>query len=575
MSNPPSRSEGRVGGIRQEIFIPASLAFLVLVVYARTGWFSFVPYDDNVYVYQNAIVLKGLTVEGIRWAFTRFSHANWFPLTWISHMFDVELFGLNAGGHHLTSVLFHLLATITLFALLWKMTKEAWLSGFATALFAIHPLRAESVVWVAERKDVLCCFFSLLALLAYVAYAERRTVWRYLVVVAVFALALMSKPMAVTLPFVMLLLDLWPLRRVDFSRPSTTGWLVAEKIPLLVFSFASSVVTVMAQEAGGAVRTLEQIPLGTRAANAVVAYVRYIGKMFWPVDLAVFYPYTPTISPLAILGAGLLLLAATAAVVLTVKKLPFLATGWFWFLGTLVPVIGIVQVGAQSIADRYTYFPDIGLAIVVAWGGHLLLRRLATPKDLEMVLGIAIVIILSIVTWRQVGYWKNGVTLFSHAIEVTTKNSIANSNLGMALLEDDRPADAVRYFDAAVRIAPNYLDARINLANTLARLKRTDDAIAQYEAVLKLDPRLPDVENNLGVALAWKGDVPDAVRHFNAALKIDPRFVPAILSLGRVAAISGHPEEALRHFDEALRISPGDRSAQMEREAVIRQMSRQ
>ncbi len=421
---------------------------------------DFINFDDPEYVTDNRHVQDGLTVEGILWAFTTGHAANWHPLTWISHMVDVQLFGLQPGWHHLTNLLFHLANTLLLFLVLNRMTKALWQSAFVAALFALHPLHVESVAWVAERKDVLSTFFWMLTMGMYVSYVARPGLTRYLTLLLCFALGLMAKPMLVTLPFVLLLLDYWPLQRLEQKKPPqevrkplskdkkrtppvkapvqpVDHWplirpLLTEKIPLFVLAVLSSIVTYLVQHHGGAVESLEAFPPSARVANAFVSYSTYMVKMLWPTNLAVFYPH-PRWWPLwQVLGSVVLLIAITVLAIRGAKKRPYAAVGWLWYVGTLVPVIGVVQVGSQAMADRYTYIPLVGLFIIVAWAVPELLKKWPYRKEALIVLSALCLLCLFLVTWRQVGYWRNSIALYDHALEVTDANSLIHNNRGTA-----------------------------------------------------------------------------------------------------------------------------------------------
>ena len=406
--------------------------------------FSFVNYDDPQYVTANYDVQAGLTFESIRWSFTATHANNWHPLTWLSHMLDCQIYGMNPGHHHMTNVLFHILNTLLLFFIFKRISESIWKSAFVAALFALHPLHVESIAWVAERKDVLSTFFWMLTLWSYAGYVERPRLDKYLLLILFYILGLMAKPMLVTLPFVLLLLDYWPLKRFhlkssDNENPEVQRTfyfgLILEKIPLFLLSAASGIVTYLVQKSSGAVSSLDAIPFHDRIANALVSYVVYIGKMIWPHNLAVLYPYPRSIALWKIVGAGLLITLITVLVLRLLRSKPYLAVGWLWYLGTLVPVIGIVQVGSQAMADRYTYVPLIGIFIMITWGiSDWVSKRHYRRFGLFMV--TAVILSLLMITSRlQVKYWSNSVMLFDHAIDVTGENSTAQLNLGEALAE--------------------------------------------------------------------------------------------------------------------------------------------
>ena len=532
--------------MRSEACIWLILITAVLLVYWQVGDHEFINYDDNVYITDNAQVQKGLTSNGIIWAFTTSHTGNWHPLTWISHMLDCELYGLNPRGHHLTNVLLHMANAILLFVVLRWMTGAIWRSGLVAALFALHPLHVESVAWAAERKDVLSTFFWMLTMVAYVHYVNRPGGKRYFLVLVTFFLGLMAKPMLVTLPFVLLLLDYWPLNR--FKPREVTGSVedqplgfrssgddkspilkaVMEKTPLFLMSLFSCVVTVMAQQEAGAISTLEIIPFKLRIANGLVSFVAYMGKMIWPQDLAVFYPHP--VSDLQIwkpVAAGLFLLIVSTVVLLVAQRCRYVLVGWLWYLGTLVPVIGLVQVGEQAMADRYTYVPLIGLFIVVVWGFADLVKGWRSRRWVVSVSAAVMVLALMAGSWLQVAHWKNSVKLFKHALDATSNNYVAHYNLGNALALQGKLTGAVSHYNKALQINPDHAEAHLNLAVGLDRQGKHQEAIQHYAEVLRISPHDAQSHNNLGVALAEQGRLKEAVAHFTEALRIDPNFKEA------------------------------------------------
>jgi tetratricopeptide (TPR) repeat protein len=521
-------------------------------VYAPVRQHEFVNFDDPQYVSENPAVSRGLTWDGVSWAFRTGHAGNWHPLTWLSHMMDVELYGLDAGGHHLTSALIHLVNTLLLFGLLHAMTGTVVRSAFVAGLFAVHPLHVESVAWVAERKDVLSGLLFFLTAWAYVSYARHPRPSRYAVVVVLFALGLMTKPMLVTVPFVLLLLDSWPLGRA--ATPSAWPRLVIEKLPLLALAIASSVVTFVVQRGAGAVKGLEVLPLDRRLANAVVAYVVYIGQMLWPTRLAAIYPYPATLPAWAVLAAAACLVAVSVLAIRAAHRHPYLPMGWLWYLGTLLPVIGLVQVGGQPRADRYTYIPLVGLFIVVAWGIPALLA--CWPRR-RVALGTAAALVIlgcAIVARAQVQHWSSSVALWEHAREVTTGNYRAEGNLAHAFAKQRRLDDAVTHYEEALRLKPDHAEAHNNLGFILAEQGRVDDAIAHYTEALRGQPDYAEAHNNLGVALTAQGRNDEAIRHLRAAVRLGPTLPAPHNNLGVVLARDGRLEEAVRHFSEALRL---------------------
>ncbi|MDI6827997.1 MAG: tetratricopeptide repeat protein [Armatimonadota bacterium] len=523
-------------------------------MYCQVLWHDFV-FDDKPYVLLNEHVRTGISLRNLVWALTSFHSANWHPITWISHMLDCTIFGLKPAGHHLINLLLHLANAILLFWLLSKITASQWKSAFVAILFALHPLHVESVAWVAERKDVLSTFFCLLTIWAYFAYILNPTFSKYALVIILFTLGLMSKPMLVTLPFVLILLDYWPMRRTSASlanRPplaktSAPGKnLIFEKVPLFLLSALSCAITYTAQHKGGAVGSFEQYPLEIRAANAVLSYISYAKKMFWPRGLAVFYPHPgDSILIWQVVFGAIAILVITLIAVRARKSKPYLIVGWLWYLGTLLPVIGIIQIGGQAMADRYTYIPLIGLFTVVAWGAPDLVRYVGNvrkngqhargksnfslffmPSVLPLA-GVLVVAALMVSTWVQVGYWQNSTTLFRHAIAVTHGNWLMHNNLGVALAAEGRHSEAISHYRAAVRAKPGYADAHNNLGNAFSRLGRHNDAINEYRQAISLNANNALAHYNLGVILARLGRFDEAKAEFAKAFSKDQSLLAA------------------------------------------------
>ena len=553
------------------VWVCALLLALEMIVYAPVWQHEFTDYDDPAYVSGNPDVAAGLTWRGVGWALTTGHASNWHPLTWLSHMLDVELFGMKPGPHHLSSVLVHMVNTLLLFGVLQRMTGQVGRSAVVAGLFGVHPLHVESVAWVAERKDVLSTLFWLLTLWGYVEYVRRPGWRRYVVVMGLFGLGLMAKPMLVTLPFVLLLLDVWPLGRLAVAAGARSGetwidrraaWgLVVEKLPLFGLTVVSSVVTFAVQQHGGAVSRVELFPFGQRVANAMVAYVAYLGKMLWPTGLAVFYPYPHGLPLWQVVGSALVLLAVTAVAIGLVRRAPYVAVGWCWYVGTLVPVIGLVQVGSQSMADRYTYVPLIGVFIVLAWGVPALVG--SWPQR-RVVLGLAAgagLVASVVIASHQVQYWKNREALWTRAVEVTIDNWNAHDHLGLVRAAQGRVDEAIAHYRAALRIRPDYEGAHVNLGNLQAARGRMDDAIAHYGEALRIKPDLEIAHNNLGVVLARLGRADDAIAHYTEALRVRPAFVDAHRNKGIALVGQGRLDEASREFLEVLRIAPGDADA--------------
>lgn len=545
--------------------------------------FDFVNFDDPHYVTGNDFVRSGLMWGNVKQAFVGAAIGNWHPLTWVSHMADCELFGLKAGGHHLMSLLLHLANTVLLFFVWKRMTGAVWRSGFVAALFALHPLHVESVAWIAERKDVLSTFFGLLAIWAYVCYAEFKGAGArspsskskvgicYAVALLFFSLSLMSKGMLVTFPFLLLLLDYWPLGRVPNSSTRDTkpgagrfSVLIWEKVPFFALAVACSVITFFAQREDGAVRPLEEFSVSFRLANAVVSYAQYIRKVIWPSDLAVFYPF-PSAWPVAwVVGAGLLLFGISAAAIYFVGRKPYLFVGWCWFLGTLVPVIGLVQVGEQAMADRYSYVPLIGLFVAAVWGGFDLVERKGkNPRIALAVAGGAVVVVAcAVLTALQVRHWKNTETLFLHAIRVTKDNYLAMNHLSTDLILQDRIQEAEKYLVEAVRLRPRFHDAQLSLGNVLAMQGRLEEAKPHFLEALKILPDSEQAYYNLGNLLRSQGELERAMEAFSAVLEINPNNADAHSNAALLLVGLGKMEEAAAHYAEAARLKPGDADVQ-------------
>ena len=532
-----------------KLLICLILVLPTLGVYWEVRNFDFVTFDDYTYVAENPNVQSGLSKSGLVWAFTRSHASNWHPVTWLSHMLDCQLFGLNPGMHHLNNLIFHTANTLLLFLVLGRMTGALWRSAFVSALFALHPLHVESVAWVAERKDVLSTLFWMLTMWAYVRYSERPSLTRYLLIFPFFILGLMSKPMLVTLPFVLLLMDYWPLGRLQSTLPEKGGKLktpklavlrlIAEKIPLFVLVALLSVVTFLAQEE--AVQSLDNFHLKARIANGLVSYAAYIRKMFWPNDLSIFYPYPQTLQLWQATASGFFLITMTILFVRMGKRRPFILVGWLWYLGTLFPVIGLVQVGTHAMADRYTYIPLIGLFIMIAWGIPDLLGNWLYRKQVLRISAGLLLVILAVCTWLQVRYWKDSIVLFTHAIDVTDDNWMAHNNIGFPLVQQGRNIEAIAHFSKAVRIKPDYAEAHVNLANSYGLEGRFEEAKQHFFDAIRINPDLADAYMNLGVIFARQGNLDKAINHFAAALRVNPDDATTRLYLNRALQLRRGP----------------------------------
>jgi Flp pilus assembly protein TadD len=561
------------------------LAMLTLAVYLPVVRNGFILYDDGDYLTQNKMVQGGLTLEGIKWAFRTFNSANWHPLTWLSHMTDCELFGVNAAGSHFVNALFHAANTVLLFVLWLQMVRRDsepknsslrrpdafWPAAFVAALFALHPLHVESVAWAAERKDVLSAFFGLLALLCYARYAANDKGYRspaYWLALVFFACGLMSKPMLVTLPFILLLLDYWPLQR---SKVPMLRRLLIEKIPFFLLTAASCVVTYRAQKTG-AVRSLVDVPLPYRLDNAVVTVVAYLGKLFWPTHLAVIYPMPHYIPPVIFFAALTVLIVITVVAWLVRKKAPFLLFGWLWFLGTLVPVIGLVKVGDAAMADRYMYIPSIGIFVAIAFGAQKFSRGL--PKFIPPAAAAFVLVPLACVTERQLEYWRDDETLFKHAMEVTTDNVDAIINYGVALEYVGKPMEAMAQYQHAERIAPDSYMACADLGNLDVYMGKPQDALEQYQRAVQINPKSRTLRDGLGSVLDTLGHFDEATNEFYQAMSLDPESASPHLYLGIALAAHNDFAAATNEFSEAMRLAPTDPSPLVEWAKALLQQGR-
>ncbi|MBA2432664.1 MAG: tetratricopeptide repeat protein [Chthoniobacterales bacterium] len=591
-ASPATRTAAPSGAL-----IAAGLIAATLLIYAQVWAHQFISLDDDVYIRDNPLVNGGLTFASIVSAFTTFHSANWHPLTWLSHMLDVQLFGLHAGGHLLVNALLHAINSALLFFFLRRVTGSSWRSALVAALFALHPLHVESVAWASERKDTLSTFFGLLALLAYARYAEVPS-WKRLGLVSLaFALGLMAKPMLVTLPFALLLLDYWPLRRWSGGEArGMTGFLrswwplLREKLALFALTGASMVITFLAQTEGGAVRALGEVPLSLRLANALVSYANYLLLTFWPGNLAVYYPFPGHIPAWQVIAAVALLLALTLFACLQARPRPYLLVGWFWFVGTLVPVIGLVQVGGQAMADRYHYLPSIGLFLALVFGTAELVRARDVPRPAAVAVALLVLLTCGTLTARQASRWRDSETLFRHTLAVTPDNLIIEYNLGYALGQSGRLDEAAVHFANVLRIDPNFFDGLLNMGVTRAGQGRSAEAIGFYERALSVQPTSAkahlqlglalvqqgrnaealerfrraaelapsdaDTRTNLGLMLARQGDVPDGMQHLREAVRLHPGSAEAHNNLGLVLFASGNVEESIPHFTRALELKP-------------------
>lgn len=565
VSNPPQRQKAAPHverRITREVWVVLLLFLSSVAVYLQVVRHTFINFDDDLYVYQNVVVKKGLTLEGLVWAFTTFHTGNWHPLTWFSHMLDCQFFRLNPGLHHLTNLAFHSANAVLLYVTLRRMTLCVWRSALVAALFALHPLHVESVAWVAERKDVLSTFFFMLTIWAYVFYVEARCFKRHLLVGAALVAGLMAKPMLVTVPFVMLLLDYWPLNRLRITLNAGLGglwadlWpLVREKLPWFAAASISSCVSYFAQLKGQAVVSIAQVSLWPRIANALTAYVRYLQSTVWPSRLAILYPYHDA-ALWKVALCGLLLACITSLVVWQAPKHGFLVTGWFWYLGMLVPVIGLVQIGSQARADRYTYLPLIGLFLIAAWGLGGIADKSQSRRAVAATIAASGLLILGVLAHRQVGYWRDNVSLYERTLAIEPDNPTILANLASELTDQQSLDKAIEYYSRALRLAPESSRIHAALGTALAQKGEYETAMRHLTEALRLDPKLSAADHSLGVLLLSRNRLNEAIPFLRDAVTLDGSNAVAHNSLGAALLMTGKIPEAIREFRAALAISP-------------------
>ena len=554
----------------QYFLICIFLAVSVAIVYWPVRNYDFLMYDDNVYVSENTHVTSGLSWENIRWAFTHSWASNWHPLTWFSHMLDVDIYGLNAGGHHFTNLVIHAANTVLLFSVFEYMTGALWASAFITAMFGLHPLHVESAAWVAERKDVLSTFFMILAMGAYAVYVRRGGIGRYASVLILFAMGLMAKPMLVTLPFVLLLLDYWPLERIRFGVDDLQGsgiiagverrnltYLIKEKIPFFALSAISSVVTFIVQKSSGAMAPFEYQNLRIRLANTAISYVAYIWKMIWPSRLAAFYPHQgyKISNATAVLCAMLLIVLTVCFVYFGIRRKYFIV-GWLWYVGMLVPVIGLVQVGGQSMADRYMYMPMTGLLIIIAWGIWELTARLTQRRVILTVLAAGVLLASAMVTANQIKYWQNSKTLFKRVIDISPDAWYMHSNYANFLKDEGNVDEAIKHYRMAIEIKPNFAEAYYNMGNAFRKIDKLEEAVICYKKAISIKPDFADAHSNLGIVFAQMQKRDEALVEFNKALELNPNDAEAISSVGLLYAEQGQFDKAEEYYRKAIAIDP-------------------
>jgi len=578
--------------MRRESVVYLFLTIVIATVYYQVPGLDFVNLDDGIYVAENTHVQAGLTLDSLTWAFSLNDSSYWHPITWLSHMLDCQLFGLNPGMHHLVNLIIHLANSFLLLLILKRTTGSLWQSSLVAAMFALHPLNVESVAWVASRKNVLSTLFLMLTLWTYVRYTQGPTMGKYLLVLLSFVLGLMTKPMLVTVPFLLLVLDYWPLGRFPAGRWGYCGnsegtastmtvsgtehssRLVLEKVPLLIFSMLSIYVTSLAAKLSGTMIPTEAVPMNLRIANGLVSYVAYVAKMAWPKDLAIFYPY-PAVVPLwHAVAAACVLTAVSAFIFRGWRKTPYLVTGWLWYLGTLVPVIGLKQVGLwPAMADRFAYVPLIGIFIIIAWGSPPLVAGLRYRRIFLTLAAGTVLSVFMILTWIQLHYWKNSSALFQHALRVTSNNHLAHNNLGNVLARQGKTEEAIGHFARALQMRPYFPNAHNNLGKALARQGKTEEAIGHYLKALQLKPNLPEAHNNLTKALQLKpdfagahnnlgniferqGKTNEALYHYSMAIQLNPDFGDAYFNFGTLLAQQGKSREAIAQFSQALQVEP-------------------
>lgn len=537
---------------KQILFIYVVLILSTIAVFWQVNQYDFIDLDDSVYVLNNHHIQSGITSDAICWSFSTMYAEFWHPVTWFSLILDNQFYGLHAGGYHVTNIILHILSTLLLFWIFNHITGAIWKSAFVAAVFALHPLHVESVAWIAKRKDVLSGFFWMLTLCFYVYYTHKPVTKRYLLVVSSFMLALMSKPMVVTLPMIMILLDYWPLRRFALHKGNLMSWQIKEKMPLFIFSGVFTVLTSIAQHNPYA----EGFTPGFRIARAVVSFVTYIEKMFWPDTFAVYYPFSNQLPVWQVVVAVFLIILISIAVFLIRRRQPYLFVGWLWYAITILPIIGIFKAPAKSISDHYTYLPAIGISVMMAWGIPLLFSSDDYRKKILFPVSFSIMIILSFLSWQQCGYWKNNMTLFSHALQVTKDNAIAHNFLARDLDKQGRLNESLYHFDEAIRIIPDYADAYFNQGNVYVKLGHYQKAIQYFNEAIRIKPHHADAYNCMGSAYAEMGQYHKAIQHFTEAIKLKNNLADAYYNRGLTYVTLHQYQLALDDFNESIRMKP-------------------
>jgi Flp pilus assembly protein TadD len=549
---------------KQNLIVYIFLVIVTIAVYWQVNQHNFINCDDPVYVTDNLHVQSGITLDGFRWAFSTTYAEFWHPLTWLSLMLDYQFYGLNAGGYHLTNLILHILSTLLLFWLFNRMTKMVWRSAFVAALFALHPLHVESVAWIAERKDVLSAFFFMLTLCLYVYYTEKPDIKKYLLVLFCFACGLMSKSIVVTLPVILILLDYWPLNRFESKKENIVLWQLKEKIPFFVLSAVFTIITLYAQYRP----TVIHFPLSSRIANALVSFVVYLEKTFWPYDLAAFYPFVDPLPAWQVVGAALLIILISVTVILMLRRSPYLFVGWLWYAIILLPVIGVIQINSQAMADRYTYLSLIGIGIMLSWGIPLLFQREDIRKIILFPAGIAVIVILAVLSWHQCGYWENDVKLFNHILHSTKDNFLAHNNLGAALFKEGKFEAAINHYNKAIRIKPDIAVTYHNRASAYAKLGQYQRAVEDFSEAIRQKPDYAEAYYNRGTIYCILHQYSLAIIDYNQAVRIKPDYAEVYYNRGNSYAYLGQYSLAIADYGSAISLNPHDAQAHYNRGTI-------
>ncbi|MBN1364046.1 MAG: tetratricopeptide repeat protein [Syntrophaceae bacterium] len=544
----------------QILIIYIVLAVITLAVYWQINQYDFV-FDDVQYVTNNYHVKSGITLRGLHWAFTNTTSNLWHPLTWLSLMLDYQFFGLNAGGFHMNNLILHMLSTLMLFWLFNRMTGAVWKSAFVAAFFALHPLHVESIAWITERKDVLSAFFWMLTLCLYVYYTEKTVIERYILVLFSFVLALLSKPIGVILPVIMILLDYWPLKRFQSQRDKIVLWQLKEKAPFFILSVVFGVVAIYLMRFSKEI----YLPLSSRLANAPVAFIIYMEKTFWPHDMAAFYPFPDNIPAGKIIGATFLIIIVSAIIIVLAKRLPYLFTGWLWYAVVILPIIGIIQNGYYAMADRYHYLPSIGIAVMLAWGVPSLIKRGNIRKKILLPAGMIILMVLAFLTWRQNSYWKNNIELWKHALMVTDNNYVAHNNLGVALIAENKITEAIGHYTEAIKLKNSYYFAYNNRGNAYAGIGKYQHAIADYDKAINLNSNYIQAYYNRGYSYNKINQYERAIEDYNKVIFMKQDYADAYNNRGNAYAKIGEYQRAISDYNKAINLNPYDMQAYFNR----------